>query len=107
MSVDRSRARTRQNDVAGLEPNSERVDLLRQPRDSGDRVTENRIAAPLRNPLPVAGQHRVDGLDVDVRRANSFLAEDEPAEDALSAMVSERPIFQSLIRLSINSMDGA
>ena len=64
--VDRPGARPGQHDVAGLQPHPEAVDLAGQPGHRGDRVAQHRVAAALGDHLAVAGQHRVDALDVDV-----------------------------------------
>ena len=70
-------ARSRQNDVAGLETYAETVDLAGQPGDRGDRVAEYRVAASLGHDLTVAGQHRVNALDIDVLGRDPLLAEHE------------------------------
>ena len=76
----------------------------RRPRSP---VAENGVAAALGHHLAVAGEHSVDRGDVDVLGRHRSGPRTKPAEEALSAMVSHSPIFQSLIRLSINSIAGA
>src|SRR3546814_12589143 len=77
-SVDGTGAGTGQHDVAGLEPHTEARDFAGQPGDRDHRDAEHRVAAALGDDLTVAGQDRVDALDVDVAGCDALLAEHPP-----------------------------
>ena len=73
--VDRSRARSGKHHVALSQPYPEAFHLAGQPRHRGDRIAQHRVAAALGDDLAVAGQHRVDGLDVEVARRDPGLTQ--------------------------------
>src|SRR5690606_2772331 len=75
--VDGAGAGAGQHDVALLQPHAEGGDLARQPGHRDHRVAEHRVAAALGDDLAVAGEHRVDGLDVDVGGGDALPAEHE------------------------------
>src|SRR6478735_12740320 len=70
--VDGAVHRAGQDHVTCLEGDPEAGHLVGEPGNRRDGVAEHRVGAPLGDLLPVAHQHRLDRLEVDVLATDAF-----------------------------------
>ena len=94
------------DDVPRLEGGSHRADGVGQPDQRVEWRAEDRATGPGADDRAIAVEGRPGEAQVDRADLVGGRAEDEGPEDALSATVSNRPIFQSRIRLSTISSAG-